>query len=105
MAIINLTRPVRSLPFLIIPQSRKIFFQFQSQLLSPVITILYWRILFYVYLAIILFDHNTIIQYGHNRSYIKCAPLCATLPDGPRNYDASLDSSKGIEEILMLAWV
>lgn len=44
-------------------------------------------------------------KYGHNRSYFKRAPLCATLPDGPRNYDAPLDSSKGIEEILMLAWV
>ncbi len=57
---------------------------------------------FYVYLAIILFDHNTIIQYGHNRSYFKSAPLCATLPNGRGNHDASLDSSKGTEEILML---
>ena len=44
-------------------------------------------------------------KYGHNRSYFKCAPLCATLPDGPRNHDASLDSSKGTEEILILARV
>lgn len=41
-------------------------------------------------------------KYGHNRSYFKSAPLRATLPDGHRNHDASLDSSKGIQAIIML---